>query len=178
MRDWRRRGTAYVLLVDISGSVGGARLATAVLTAGAVATRLRPGDELAVLTFAKDVLVLRAIDGAGAPSAVVDALLDLRGSGTTDLAHGLRAGLAQARRARSPRRELLVLTDGLATAGVDPLRVARDAPRFGARVHVLALDDTPPAREATRALAATGGGRAVPLTAPYLAASAVSAALA
>ncbi|MEO5661760.1 MAG: vWA domain-containing protein [Nocardioides sp.] len=172
-RDWRRRGHAYVLLVDASGSVAGSRLATAVLTTGAVAARLRADDELAVLTFARDVLVLRPIGASNDPGDTLDALLDVRGGGTTDLAHGLRAGLDQAARARSPRRVLLVLTDGLATAGHDPLPVAAAAGRTGARVHVLDLADTDESRTASRALAAAGGGRRAALTRPHQAADAV-----
>ncbi|GAA1904436.1 vWA domain-containing protein [Lapillicoccus jejuensis] len=178
VRDWRRRGTAYVLLVDVSGSVAGARLATAVLAAGALASRLRPGDELAVVAFARDALVLRAIDAAAPPGDVVDALLDLRGHGTTDVAHGLTVGLRQAARARSPRREVVVLGDGVATAGGDASGVASDAGRLGARIHVLAVDDADEARTACRAIAAAGGGRVAPLRRPSDAADALATVLA
>lgn len=178
VRDWRRRGTAYVVLVDASGSVAGPRLATAVLTAGAVATRLRAGDELAVLAFAADVLVLRPVGSARPPGEVLDALLDVRGGGVTDLAHALKAGLAEAGRARTPRRELLVLTDGLATAGTDPVRVAATAGAAGARVHVLALADTEEARVACAALAGAGGGRVARLARPSQAPEAVAEVLA
>ena len=178
VRDWRRRGTAYVLLVDVSGSVAGARLATAVLAAGAMASRLRPGDELAVVAFARDALVLRAVDAAAPPGDVVDALLDLRGHGTTDVAHGLLVGLRQAARARSPRREVVLLGDGVATTGDDPTTVATDAARLGARIHVLAVDGADEAQTACRAIAGAGGGRVAPLLRPTDAAAALGAVLA
>ncbi|MGI8701071.1 MAG: zinc-binding dehydrogenase [Nocardioidaceae bacterium] len=177
VRDWRRRGSAYVVLVDASGSVAGARLATAVLTAGAVATRMRAGDELAVLAFAADVLVLRPLDSPRPPGDALDSLLDVRGGGVTDLAHALRAGLAEAGRARSPGRELLVLTDGLATSGADPLLVAATAARTGARIHVLALTEDDEARLACAGLAGAGGGRVGRLLRPSHAPSAVEAVL-
>lgn len=176
-RDWERRGSAYVVVVDISGSVAGARLATAVLAAGAVATRMRAGDELAVVAFAGDALVLRTVDSARPPEDVLDVLLDLRGGGTTDLAHALTAALAQATRARSPRREVLLLSDGLHTDGDDPVPVAATAARAGARLHVLALADTQAARAACLALASAGHGRVASLTRPTLAASALEAVL-
>lgn len=178
VRDWERRGRAYVVLVDASGSVAGARLATAVLTAGALAVRMRSGDQLAVVAFAEDALVLRPLDSARPPEETLDALLDLRGGGTTDLAHGLRAALGQAARALSPRREVLLLTDGLHTDGDDPLPVAAAAAPTGARVHVLALTDGAEAWAACAALAAAGGGRVVPLTAPTQAGHAVETVLA
>ena len=173
VRDWVRRGCAYVVLVDTSGSVGGARLAAGVLAAGAVATAMRPVDELAVVAFGADAFVLRPISSTAPPAAALDALLDLRGSGTTDVAHGLRAALGEAARAAAPRREILVLTDGLRTAGGDPLVVAATAGRVRSRLHVLALDDGPEAWDACRALAGAGGGRCAPLTSPGRAAAAI-----
>lgn len=177
VRDWSRRGAAYVVLIDASGSVAGPRLATAVLTAGAVATRMRAGDELAVLAFASDVLVLRRLDSSRPPGDALDGLLDVRGGGVTDLAHALRAALAEASRARSPRREVLLLSDGLPTSGADPLRVAAAASRAGARLHVLALADDGDSRAACVALAGAGGGRAARLLRPSQAPGAVEAVL-
>lgn len=177
VRDWQRRGAAYVLLVDVSGSVAGARLATAVLAAGAMASRLRPGDELAVVAFARDALVLRAVDADTPPGDVVDALLDLRGHGTTDVAHGILVGLRQAARARSLRREVILVGDGIATTGDEPTTVATDAARLGARVHVLVVDDADEARAASGAIAAAGGGRTAPLLRPSDAAGALGTVL-
>ncbi len=173
-RDWERRGSAYVVLVDTSGSVAGGRLATGVLAAGAVAAALGPGDELAVVAFARDAVVLREIGSAAAPAEALDGLLDLRGGGTTDLAFGLRTALAEAARARSGRREVLLLTDGLRTAGADATVVARECGRAGARLHVLALSDEADALAACRALAAAGGGRCALLTGPSAAPDAVT----
>lgn len=176
-RDWQRHGSAVVLVVDTSGSVTGRRLATGVLVAGAVAGALRPGDELAVVAFARDAVVVRPVDATARPADAVEGLLDLRGGGTTDLAHGLRVGLAQAARARAPRREVVVLTDGLVSAGDDPVPVARRAGRSGARVHVLGLAADDDATTACTALAAAGGGRHAPLLRPEDAPAAVAAVL-
>jgi Mg-chelatase subunit ChlD len=176
--EWGSPRCAYVLVVDASGSVTGRPLATAVTTAAAMVTRLRPGDELAVVAFWSRAVVLRPVAAAGAPVAVLDALFDLRGGDVTDLAAGLRAALAQAALSRASRREIVVLTDGLANEGDDPLPVAATAPAAGGRLHVLALSDEEDARTATARLAGAGGGRVAPLLRPSDAPGAVAAVLA
>ncbi|MQA14535.1 MAG: VWA domain-containing protein [Pseudonocardiaceae bacterium] len=173
-RGWRRPAPAYVLLVDASGSTTGAPLATAVTTAAALAGRLRPGDELGVVAFWSAAAVLRDLRSPAPASTVLDALFDLQGGDTTDLALGLRTALAQAALAATPRREVLVLTDGMANTGTDPLVVAADAARAGCRVHALALSGEPDAVVACDRLAAAGGGRSAPLLRPSQAPGAVA----
>lgn len=173
-RDWRRQAHAYVLLVDASGSVTGQPLATAVVTAAAVAGRLRPGDELAVVAFWSRAVVLRDMGSADPPTAVLDALLDLRGGDTTDIALGVRTALIQAGLARAGRRDVLVLTDGMANEGQNPDRAAAAASAAGARIHVLALSDDADAWERCSRLADAGGGRLAALSGPGQASAAVA----
>jgi Mg-chelatase subunit ChlD len=159
-RGWRRPGRAVVLLIDASGSVTGRPLTTAVVTAAALAARAGPEDQLGVVAFWSRSVVLRPIDDPSPPPRAVDRLLSLRGGDTTDLAGGLAAALGQLGRATAGRRDLLVLTDGLANEGEDPLPVAASA---GAPVHVLALSADEESMAACRALAGAGGGRVVAL---------------
>jgi Mg-chelatase subunit ChlD len=165
-RRWARPGRAYVLLIDASGSVSGLPLATAVVTAAALASRCGTNDELAVIAFWSQAVLLRSITSLEPPLYVLDGLFDLRGGDTTDLAGGLRVALAQAAGATSGRRDILVLTDGMATAGGDPMPVAATAAASGTAVHVLALTDDPEATEACRRIAAAGGGRMAALLHP------------
>jgi Mg-chelatase subunit ChlD len=176
-RAWRQPGRAMVLLVDASGSVVGRPLATAVMTAAALASRLGADDELAVIAFWSKAVVLRPIDAATPPISVLDALFDLRGGDTTDLAGGLRAALGEAGRARSATREVLVLTDGMANAGNDPVETATAAEASGAAVHVLGLSADPDALDRCQALAAAGAGRFAPLHRPADAPRAVASIL-
>lgn len=173
-QDWGRPARAHVLLVDASGSVAGRPLTTAVVTAAALASRLRSDDELAVVAFWSRSVVLRHVRSAEAPAVVLDRLFDLRGGDTTDLAAGLRAALGQAALARAARREVLVLTDGLANEGDPPAPVAATAAAAGARVHVLGVAATDEAEAACRDLAGAGGGRYAPLRSPSGAAAAVA----
>jgi Mg-chelatase subunit ChlD len=162
-RGWRRPGRAVVLLVDASGSVTGPPLTTAIVTAAALAARSGPLDELAVVAFWSQAVVLRHVRDPAPPAHAVDRLLALRGGDTTDLAGGLTAALSQVGAARAGRRDVLVLTDGLANEGRDPRAVAASAAGMGAPVHVMALSPDEEAMAACRALAAAGGGRLVVL---------------
>lgn len=162
-RGWRRPGRAVVLLIDASGSVTGAPLNTAIVTAAALAARSAPSDELAVVAFWSKSIVLRHMQDPAPPARVIDRLISLRGGDTTDLAGGLRAALSQVGAARAARRDVLVLTDGMANEGTDPLAVAASAAGLGAALHVLALSPDDEAVSACRALAGAGGGRFVTL---------------
>ncbi len=177
VRAWRSPATAYVVLVDASGSVAGRRIATALVTTAAVAARMRPDDELAVVAFWSQAVVLRPIRSIAATTDLVGALLTLRGGGTTDLALALRTGLRQAGTARARRREVLLLTDGIATAGPDPVAVAASSAAAGARLHVLGLSDEDPSYRACTQLAGAGGGRYAELLRASDAPSAVAAVL-
>jgi Mg-chelatase subunit ChlD len=165
-RGWRRPARAYVLVVDASGSVSGKPLATAVITAAAMASRLRADDELAVLAFWSRAVVLRDLRSPDLPLAVLDALFDLRGGDTTDLAGGLRAGLGQAVLARASNREMVVLTDGMADEGNDYTGVAATAGAVGTRIHVLSLGGEADGAQSCARLAEAGGGRMAVLHRP------------
>jgi Mg-chelatase subunit ChlD len=119
VRTWRRTDTAICLLVDRSGSMAGERLATAVVTAAAVA--LRPGGDTSVVAFSGDAIVLRSQGEPRPAGEVVVDLCRLRGAGVTDLGLALRAASAQLSRSRAGRRVTVLLSDCRATAGGDPL---------------------------------------------------------
>jgi len=173
-RGWQRPARAVSLVVDASGSVTGQPLATALLTAGAVIGRLSTADELAVVAFWSRSVLLRAMTSTAARAAVLDALFDLRGGDTTNLGAALELTLAETASALAVRRDIVVLTDGLATTGTDPLEIASQAPACGARLHVLALSEEIDAVVACTALAAAGGGRMVSATTPTRACMAVA----
>jgi Mg-chelatase subunit ChlD len=158
-KGWRRPGRSVVLVIDASGSVTGPPLATAVVTAAALAARTGPSDELGVVAFWSRSLVLRHLRDPAPPARVVDRVLTLRGGDTTDLAGGIAAALAQAALATNGRRDIVVLTDGMANEGADPLPVAASAGAVGAALHVFSLSPDGESVDACQALAAAGGGR-------------------
>ncbi|MGK5112398.1 MULTISPECIES: vWA domain-containing protein [unclassified Geodermatophilus] len=176
-RGWRSTGRACVLLVDASGSVAGDELAVAVLTASALAQRMRPEDELAVVAFWSQAVVLRPLSPDPRTDVVIDRLFDLEGGGTTDLDLGLRTAAAQLARSRAAARDVLLLSDGMPTDSPDPLPAAAALARAGAHLHVLSLSDDPESVANCAALAAAGDGRVAPLHRPTQAPAAVRAVL-
>jgi Mg-chelatase subunit ChlD len=149
-RDWGRPDLALCLLVDASGSMTGERLAAAAITAAACTWRAPA--ELAVVSFAREIRVHRALTGRSAPERVVGELLALRGHGLTAVAGALRAGADQLTTARAARRVTVLLSDCRATDDQDPLPAAR----AHSELLVIAPADDPAAAEA---LAVAAGAR-------------------
>ena len=149
-RQWGRPELAVCLLVDTSGSMGGARLAAAALTAAACAWRA-PGEH-AVLAFARDVTVLRPMTSQRPGGEVVDAVLRLRGHGVTSLATALGAAGSQLAASRAERRVVVLLSDCRATDEQDPVPVAAALPEL---VVLAPADDA----EQAQAFALAAGAR-------------------
>jgi Mg-chelatase subunit ChlD len=152
--DWGRPQLALCLLVDASGSMSGERLAAAALTAAACALRA-PGDS-AVLSCAREVTVVRAMDSTRPPSAVVDDVLALRGHGVTSLTAALTAAGDQLARTRAGRRVVVLLSDCRSTDDQDPTAAARALPEL---VVLAPADDS----DEAAAFAARTGARWLPL---------------
>ena len=127
-RSWSRPTATISLLVDRSGSMGGRKLATAAVAAAAVA--FRAGRDYSVLAFGEDVVVIKAQDEDRPVDAVVDDLLALRGHGTTNLALALNEATVQLARSSARERAVVLMSDGRATSGPDPLGAARAIERL------------------------------------------------
>lgn len=123
VRGWSKPSTAWCLLVDRSGSMGGKPLATSAVAAAAVACR-QP-DDYSVLAFGKDVVAAKSQDIAKPADRVVHDVLALRGFGTTDLAGALQAAKLQLARSNAGRKVVVLLSDCRATVDGDPVAAAR-----------------------------------------------------
>jgi Mg-chelatase subunit ChlD len=119
---WTRPATALCFVIDRSGSMSGAQLATAAI--GAAACAWRAGDDHSVIAFNHQVRVIKTQDERRAPETVTDRILRLRGFGPTDLSLALRVAHAQLDRSRAARRIVVLLSDARPTAGGDPIPVA------------------------------------------------------
>jgi len=122
-RYWARRQLALCLLIDASGSMTGPRLAAAALTAAACAWRAP--QEHAIVSFARTATVIRPLWSVQTRTAVVDAVLALRGHGVTALASALRVAAEQLAASRAGRKVVVLLSDCRATDDEDPLPAAR-----------------------------------------------------
>ena len=109
--DWERPDTAVCLVIDRSGSMKGKALASAALAAAAVA--LRAPAFHAVIAFSGTAEVVRSMVTSAHASAdgVVDAVLSLKGHGTTNVSDGLRAAITEHEAARCGRHLTVLLSD-------------------------------------------------------------------
>jgi Mg-chelatase subunit ChlD len=168
VRAWGTPGTAICLVVDRSGSMGGKPLATSAVAAAAVAWR--SPDDYSVLSFGKEVIAVKSQDVAVSSETVVDAVLALRGFGTTDVAGALRAAADQLARTQAGRRITILLSDCRATEPGDAVAAA-------ARLDELAII-APAGDEAdARELAARTGARLATVDGPASVADAIGAVL-
>lgn len=120
---WAKPSTSWCLLVDRSGSMHGAPLATAALAAAAVAARAE--GEYAVLSFGRDVVAPKAMWEVRSTDDVIDRVLALRGHGTTDVAGALLAAAGQLRTSSAPRQVAILLSDCRSTEPGDVVAAAR-----------------------------------------------------
>lgn len=157
VRAWTRPGTAYCVLVDRSGSMGGQPLATSAMAAAAMAAR-EPTD-YSVLAFGRDVVVAKSQDVAKPAERVITDVLTLRGFGTTDVAGALTVAAEQLGRSRAGRRIAVLLSDCRATVPGD---VVAAAARLDELVIIAPEGDDAEARE----LAGRAGARLATVSGP------------
>jgi len=111
--DWAHPPTSVCLVIDRSGSMSGASLATAALAAAAVCLRL-PGRH-GVVSFAGDVSRHVEPGDSGEAEQVVSDILALRGHGTTGLRAALDAAVDVEIARPTGRHVTVVLSDCRAT---------------------------------------------------------------
>ena len=157
VRTWVRPGTAIALCVDRSGSMGGEPLATSAVATAAVAWR--SPEDYSVITFGKDVVVVKSQESSKGSELVVNDVLALRGFGTTDLAGALRTANEQLSRSRAGRRIAVLLSDCRATVEGDVAAAARGLDEV---VIIAPAEDD----QEARALAAQIGARVATVAGP------------
>ena len=163
--DWvvqhrEERRHQVVLMVDTSLSMSGENMAIAAVAAAVLALKLRPED-LAVVVFEDDAEAVTHLEVADPADEVVRRMLDQPVAGYTNIAAALEVGAAELERGRNPRRSGLLITDGVVTAGADPLPMAHRFPHL----HVLLTEDYKMNPELCRSLADAGRGDVFPVRA-------------
>lgn len=168
MRSWATPATALCLLVDRSGSMSGAPLATAAIAAAVLAWRAP--DDYSVISFAREALVVKSQDRHRGVEEVVDAVLALRGHGTTDLAGALLAAREQLLRSEARRRIVILLSDCRSNEPGDAREVAATLDEL----LVIAPDGD---HEDAQAFAASVGARFTTVAGPAAVPDAIAAVL-
>jgi hypothetical protein len=153
-----RKGAALVLVLDVSGSMEGEKLAMAVAGALELVRSAAPEDYLGVVLFSSSPRVLfppRPMTAQGKKEAE-SLLLSLRAGGGTVLGGAFREALRLLQGVPVERKALLVLSDGIISDPKEPILAL--AATAGVEVSALALG--PDADAAfLEALAQRGGGR-------------------
>jgi uncharacterized protein with von Willebrand factor type A (vWA) domain len=142
-----------VLMLDTSLSMSGEKMALAAVAAAVLALKSHPGD-LGVVLFDDQARAVARLEAAVEPAEIVRRMLGRPVRGYTNIAAALKLGVAELERGRNPRKVGLLVTDGVATAGGDPVPLAA---RFG-RLHVLLAEDYKMDRELCRRMADLGRG--------------------
>ncbi len=144
----QREKTAFVMMFDHSYSMKGMKIILAAITAAAVAQHFK--RNYGILAFNNRVTVLKGIQSATGPEAVLQRLFALDLKGDTDVSLVLEAGLEHL--ADYSDKRGLLLTDGAWNRGENPLRAA-------SRYDKLNVIGFPPAKdEKIRQLAVQGEG--------------------
>jgi Mg-chelatase subunit ChlD len=116
-----------VAMLDMSLSMTGEKLALVAVSAAILRLAL---DRLAVVVFDTTAHRLARIDESVPPRDLVRRILTFPAHGHTNIEAGLIAGLREFGRQRGRDRVGVMLTDGVANAGSDPVPVARRYPRL------------------------------------------------
>ena len=157
VRSWMKPSTALCLVVDRSGSMSGRPLATSAVATAAVANRC-PGD-YSVVVFGSEVVIVKSQDTNKESEVVVNAVLSLRGYGTTNLSEALIAAHRQLQRSRASRKITVLLSDCRASVLGDVIGAAQNLDEL---VILAPVDDDADARQ----LGVTVGARVTAVNGP------------
>jgi Mg-chelatase subunit ChlD len=154
VRERVRTKRSVVLVVDVSGSMRGERVQTAAATVGALAGELI-NDDLGVIAFWSDAAVLVPIGTPFEPTQLVDLLLRVPAQGLTNVGFPLQIAAAELARKPALDARVLLLSDCVHNAGVDPRDAAARLPRLDVLIDTSGENDV----ELGRELAAIGRGQ-------------------
>jgi len=152
-----RRRRAYVIILDESGSMKGSKAVAAAVAAAALLLNLPPGDEGGIVTFADAARIILPMGAPVAWDEVISTILDINPDGCTDITAALEVGLTQLALSHAKDKIGVVVTDGWANVGPDPVPLAT---KFS-HLHILTL----PGGDANlcRQMAQAGRSQAVPV---------------
>jgi len=125
---------SYILMLDISNSMYQEKIAVAAIATGVFARKLK--DELhGVLVFSRDVKIIKKFNEPNILPNLVDRMLEVQTGGATNIRLAIQKGYEMLCSSRTSQKIGILVTDGWATIGGDPVEVAK---RFD-RLHVLGI---------------------------------------
>jgi Ca-activated chloride channel family protein len=131
------------LVADTSGSMAGDGIDRSRAASAALLERMTPGDTLSVVAFGSraDVLVPSTVITKENVAAIRAKIETMTAQGTTDMASGLSAGLAQVQQRFNPKgiNRIVLLGDGVPNDPAPLLPLARNAGQLGVSITTLGL---------------------------------------
>jgi Mg-chelatase subunit ChlD len=147
------RDVDVVAILDMSLSMTGEKIALLAVAAAILRMKL---DNVALVAFDTHANTLVNLGERIALRELVKRVLMVPAQGYTHISAGLESGLEQFRGGRKRDQVGLLLSDGIANVGCDPVRVAQRYPAL----HVIQLGrDLPQGTRACRQMATAGRGR-------------------
>lgn len=147
------READVVAILDMSLSMTGDKIALVALAVAILRIKL---ERLAVVSFDSEAHPLVRVDETVPVREVVRRVLRVPAQGFTNIEAGLVAGRAALRAGRHRERVGIVMTDGVANMGADPVEAAGRMPRL----HVVQVGpEESQGVRACRSMAAAGRGR-------------------
>jgi Mg-chelatase subunit ChlD len=147
------READVVAILDMSLSMTGEKIALVALAASILRLKL---DRLAVVAFDTTAHRLVRVGESTAPRELVRRVLEVPAQGYTNIEAGLVTALDELGRTQRRERVAILMSDGIANVGWDPVRVAARFPRL----HVVQVG--PEERDGTKnclGMARAGRGR-------------------
>lgn len=116
--DFKRTPLCTVLVVDVSGSMGGEKIRLLKETASKIAKNLTDADEIAIVAFASHVETVLERTSAADREKVLAAISRLRATTMTNMSGGFTQGLKQVNEKFKGVKRIMLLTDGQANEGI------------------------------------------------------------
>lgn len=124
-----RKKKAVSMMLDTSNSMKREKIIFAALAAGVFAYKLR-GDYYSIITFSDHARLLKPIYEKPDLERLISKTLDLQSVGFTNIEEALEMGLGELNRLHLQEKQGILITDGWATAGGDPVKTAEKYPKL------------------------------------------------
>ncbi|MEN3024958.1 MAG: vWA domain-containing protein [Candidatus Methanosuratincola petrocarbonis] len=129
MIDKRQKKRGFALILDTSNSMQREKLVLSILAVCVLAYCLK-GEEYAIITFNTEAKVLKDIKEEMTIEELLETVLEIKPENATNIRVGLEKGFEQLSKSSAHEKVGVLVTDGWATVGEDPVEIASKFPRL------------------------------------------------